>query len=142
MHDVNNMSIVPPVFLQQTSPSYHPVCPGDDVTITCNVSTGSAALRWDDPLNPSAISVLYDEMDVAGMNIAYLSIFEIRLVGKNLEDFEFSSEATIQNIQLSNNGSSLSCSDQIFGSNEKRISISISGIIYSMYYNTLQKINR
>ena len=112
------------------------------MTITCNVSTGSAALRWDDPLNPSAISVLYDEMDVAGMNIAYLSIFEIRLVGKNLEDFEFSSEATIQNIQLSNNGSSLSCSDQIFGSNEKRISISISGIIYSMYYNTLQKINR
>ena len=72
------------------------------------------------------------------MNIAYLSIFEIRLVGKNLQDFEFSSEATVQNIQLSNNGSSLSCSDQIFGSNEKRVSISISG----MYYNTLQKIHR
>ena len=116
------------VFLQQTFPSYHPVCPGDNVTITCNVSNGSAALRWEDPLNPSAISVLYTEMDVAGMNIAYLSIFEIELVGKNLQDFEFSSEATVQNIQLSNNGSSLSCSDQIFGGSEKRVSISISGI--------------
>ena len=133
MHDVNNMSIVPPVFLQQTSPSYHPVCPGDDATITCNVSTGSAALRWEDPLNPSAISVLYTEMDVAGMDIVNLSIFEITLVGKNLQNFEFSSEATVQNIQLSNNGSSLSCSDDKFGNNNERVSILISGI-YIYYY--------
>ena len=125
------------MFLQQSSPSYHPVCPGDNVIITCNVSTGSAALRWKDPLNPSAISVLYTEMDVAGMDIVNLSIFEIKLVGRNLQNFEFSSEATVQNIQLSNNGSSLSCSDQIFVGNEKRVSISISGI-YSLYYNTMQ----
>ena len=118
------------MFLQQTSPSYDPVCPGDDVTITCNVSTGSAVLSWDDPLNPSTISVIFDKMDVAGMDIVNLSIFEITLVGKNLQNFEFSSEATVQNIQLSNNGSSLSCSDQILGGNEKRVSILISGIYY------------
>ena len=116
------------MFLQQTSPSYHPVCPEDDVTITCNVSTGSATLRWEDPLNPSAISALYTEMNVAGTGIVNFSIFEITLVGKNLQNFEFSSEATVQNIQLSNNGSSLSCSDDTFGNNNKSISILISGI--------------
>ena len=139
------------MFLQQSSPSYHPVCPRDDVTITCNVSTtGSAVLRWDDPLNPSAISVLFDEKSVAGMDIVNLSIFEITLVGKNLPNFEFSSEATVHNIQLSNNGSSLSCSDDTFGNNNKNISILISGIyiyiiityaiksIITHYRNTIQ----
>ena len=126
------------MFVQQTSPSYHPVCSGDDVTITCNVSTGSDALTWEDPLNPTFFSVVYTEMDVAGMDIVNFSIFEIKLVGKNLSNFEFSSEATVHNIQLSNNGSSLSCSDDKFGNNNKRVSILISGIYILLHTYAIQ----
>ena len=34
------------------------------------------------------------------MDIVNFRIFEIKLVGKNLPNFEFSSEATVQNIQF------------------------------------------
>ena len=120
------------MFLQQSSPSYHPVCPGDNVTITCNVSNGSAALRWEDP-NSNAVGVLYTEDDVAGMDINCLGIFKIILVDKNQQKFEFSSEATVQNIQLSNNGSSLSCSDELFGISNNSVLIFISGIYYYIH---------
>ena len=34
------------VSIQQTSPPYSPVCPGDDAVFTCNV-TNSTLLIWD-----------------------------------------------------------------------------------------------
>ena len=116
------------VFLQQSSPSYHPVCPGDNVTITCNVSTGSAALRWDDPLNPSAVGVGFTgSTDIGSTGV--VGIFTVILIGKNIPNFELSSEASVQNIQLNNSGSSLSCSDQILGGNMETILILISGMV-------------
>ena len=117
------------VFLQQTSPSYHPVCPGDDVTITCNVSTGSTALRWDDPLNPSAVGVGFTGSTAIG-STGVVGIFTVKLIGKNILNFELSSEASVQNIQLNNSGSSLSCSDQVLGGNMETILISISGMLH------------
>ena len=86
------------VFLQQTSPSYHPVCPGNDVTITCNVSTGSTALIWSDPLNPSAVAVGFTGGTAIG-STGVVGIFTVKLIGKNSMDFELSSEASVQNIQ-------------------------------------------
>ena len=112
------------VFLQQTSPSYHPVCPGDNVTITCNVSTGSTALTWRNPPNPGVAftgSIAIGTTSVVG-------IFTVKLIGKNILNFELSSEASVQNIQLNNNGSSLSCSDQTLGGNMETILILISSM--------------
>ena len=117
------------VFLQQICPLYHPVCPRDNVTITCNVSTGSTALRWDDPLNPSAVGVAFTGSTAIG-STGVVGIFTVKLIGKNILNFELSSEASVQNIQLNNSGSSLSCSDQTLGGNMETILISISGMLH------------
>ena len=110
------------VFSQQTFPSYHPVCPGD------NVSTGSTALRWTDLLDPSAVAVIFREHTDIG-STGVVGIFIAELIGKNIANFELSSEASVQNIQLNNNGSSLPCSDHVLGGNMKTILILISGMV-------------
>ena len=52
----------------------------------------------------------------------------------NISNFELSSEASVQNIQLNNNESSLSCSDYTLGSgNTKTILILISGMFIRIY---------
>ena len=117
------------VFLQQSSPSYHPVCPGDNVTITCNVSTGSTALTWRNPLDPSAVGVVFTGSTAIGAT-SVVGIFTVKLIGKNIVDFELSTEASAQNIQLNNSGSSLNCSDQTLGDNTKTILILISGMLH------------
>ena len=119
------------VFLQQSSPSYHPVCPGDNVTITCNVSTGSTALRWTDllDLDPSAVDVIFTQKTDIG-STGVVGIFIAELINKKTPNFELSSEASVQNIQLNNNGSNLSCSDYTLGSgNMETILILISGML-------------
>ena len=115
------------VFLQQSSPSYHPVCPEDNVTITCNVSTGSTALTWRNPPNPGATAFTGD---IAIGTTSVVGIFTVKLIGKNIPNFELSSEASVQNIQLNNNESSLSCSDQTLGGNMETILILISGMLH------------
>ena len=101
------------------------------MTITCNVSTGSTALRWTDllDLDPSAVDVVFRDNTAIGVT-GVVGIFIAELIGKNITNFELSSEASVQNIQLNNNGSSLSCSDQALGGNMKTILILISGMVY------------
>ena len=99
------------------------------MTITCNVSTGSTALTWRNPLDPSAVSIVFTGSTAIGAT-SVVGIFTVELIGKNTMDFELSSEASVQNIQLNNNGSSLSCSDQTLGDNMETILILISGMLH------------
>ena len=97
------------------------------------MSTGSTALRWEDLLDPSAIDVIFTQNTDIG-STGVVGIFIAELINKKIPNFELSSEASVQNIHLNNNESSLSCSDYTIGSgNTKTILILISGMFIRIY---------
>ena len=88
------------VSLQQTSPSYSPVCPGDSVVFTCNV-TGDR-LIWD--YYGQLVSYVHgssSETVLGGFNLALVSIMNgvIR------------SEARLQHVTSNDNGRNINCTD-------------------------------
>ena len=89
------------VSLQQTSPPYSPVCPGDNVVFACNV-TNSTLLIW----------------DYYGQTVTYLvgSLSENVLGGFNLTIVStisgvIRSEARLQHVTSNDNGRNINCTD-------------------------------
>ena len=87
-------------------------------------------------MDPSAVDVIFRENTDIG-STGVVGIFIAELIGKNIPNFELSSEASVQNIQLNNNESSLSCSDQALGGNMETILILISGMLLYIYNYTV-----
>ena len=88
------------VSLQQTSPSYSPVCSGDNVVFTCNV-TGTI-LIWDYyGQTETYLAVSPSERVLAGFSLTLVSIMNgvIR------------SEARLQHVTSNDNGRNINCTD-------------------------------
>ena len=88
------------VSLQQTSPPYFPVCPGDDIVFTCNV-TGTI-LIWDYYGQTEAyLAGSSSETVLGGFNLTLVSIMNgvIR------------SEARLQHVTSNDNGRNINCTD-------------------------------
>ena len=91
------------VSLQQTSPPYFPVCPGDDIVFTCNV-TGTI-LIWDYYGQTEAyLAGSSSETVLGGFNLTLVSIMNgvIR------------SEARLQHVTSNDNGRNINCTDVSF----------------------------
>ena len=88
------------VSLQQSSPSYSPVCSGDNIVFTCNV-TGDR-LIWD--YYGQAVSYLAGSSSdtvLGGFNLSLVSIMNgvVR------------SEARLQHVTSNDNGRNINCTD-------------------------------
>ena len=87
--------------LQQTSPPYSPVCPGDDVVFTCSV-TNSTLLIWNYyGHTESYLAGSPSERILGGFNLTLVSTMNgvIR------------SEASLQHVTSNDNGRNINCTD-------------------------------
>ena len=87
--------------LQQTSPPYSPVCPGDNVVFTCSV-TNSSLLIWDYyGQTETYLAGSPSERVLSGFNLTLVSTMSgvIR------------SEARLQHVTSNDNGRNINCTD-------------------------------
>ena len=89
------------VSLEQTSPSYSPVCPGDNVVFTCNV-TGNI-LIWDYYGQARAY------LDGSSSETVLLGGFNISLI--SIMNGVIRSEARLQHVTSNDNGRNINCTD-------------------------------
>ena len=95
------------VIFQQTSPTYSPVCPGDDLVLTCTV-TGTL-LQWINPVD-NTNSVTYSVTSTPGTTgtVGNLIVVFVSSVSNVIK-----SEARLYDISSHHNGSSIICNNVI-----------------------------
>ena len=91
------------VTITQTSPSYSPVCPEDDVVLTCQGTSNNAFLVFEDS-NDGPFQIV-SNTSVINTN---LNGIVLQWIGMNGTDL--TATATISNIPLNMNGVIISCS--------------------------------
>ena len=97
------------VTITQTSPSYSPVCPEDDVVLTCQGTSNNAFLVFEASNGGSLQTV--NNTSVINTNLNGFVLQWIGMNGTNL-----TATATISNIPLNMNGVIISCSTSgVFG---------------------------
>ena len=97
------------VIITQTSPSYSPVCPEDDVVLTCQETSNNTFLAFEASNGGSFQAV--DSTHIINTN---LNGIVLQWSGMNRTDL--TATATISNIPLNMNGVIISCSTSgVFG---------------------------
>ena len=97
------------VFITQTSPSYSPVCPEDDVVLTCQGTSNNAFLAFEDS-NDGPFQT------VSNTSIMNTNLNGIVLKWIGMNGTHVTATATISNISLNMNGIIISCSTSgVFG---------------------------
>ena len=90
------------VNITQTSPSYSPVCPEDDVVLTCQGTSNNAFLAFE--LNGGTFQT------VSNTNVINTELNGIVLQWIGMNGTDLTATATISNIPLNMNGVIISCS--------------------------------
>ena len=92
--------------LNQTSPLYSPVCPGDTVVFTCVASGADRSVVWKgDKGIPRTVDNITQSLVVDSFTINVIEINDTTIV----------STATVQTVTLQLNGASVSCSANLQG---------------------------
>ena len=98
--------------LYQSSPSYSPVCPGDNVVFTCITNTGFVS--WTDSDGGAGLG--YNSANAIGQPPRQLGIFKIALISVN--GSMFVSTATVDNVTFSQSSSNIYCSADAINYND------------------------
>ena len=99
--------------LYQSSSSYSPVCPGDNVVFTCTTNTGMVS--WAN--NSDGTGALgYTSSNAIGQPPRQLGIFKIALISVN--GSMFVSTATVDNVTYSQSSSNIYCSADAINFND------------------------
>ena len=110
------------VTLTQTSPSYSPVCPEDDVVLTCQGTSNDTFLVFEASNGGSLQTV--DSTNVINTN---LNGIVLQWIGMNGTDL--TATATISNIPLNMNGIIISCSTSGVSGTFAMEKVNITGLI-------------
>ena len=95
------------------------VCPGDTVVFTCVTDTGS--LVW----ISNGHNYLYYSSGQLEQTVQSVYIFTVKL--SNVSGMIFMSTATVDNVQLSHNGTVITCSDMEFKGTSVNKTVQLSG---------------
>ena len=115
------------VNLQQTSPLYSPVCPRDNVVLTCTVT--STIIQWINPLD-NTNSASFSVMAIPGTNT---TIGNFTVVFVSSISNVITSEARLYNVSSHHNGSSIICNNVVMNV-RNQIDVIVSRKYYIFYY--------
>ena len=105
------------------------VCPGDTVVFTCVTDTGQLVWR------SNGHNFLYYS---AGQLSENVYIFTTKL--SNVSGMIFMSTATVHNVQLSHNGTVITCSDMTFKGSSVNKTVQLSGKIFDTAHSYIQNL--
>ena len=111
--------------LTQTSPSYSPVCPGDNVTVTCTGSAGTVVWRTGPSLAPIQITSMSDtSQSLQQTQNTPGPAFTVSLLSFDADTNTLTSIATIDGVTISRN---IQCSEDVMM--YETVQIVVSGMI-------------
>ena len=114
--------------LVQTSPSYYPICPNDELVLTCVASgTGNAFWRND---STGHATLLNNDIRSTLSSDGVITLNVISIVGNTV-----TSTGTIQSVGVSMNGTMISCTTSLSNGNYDTFTIKMPGERQFLLFN-------